>query len=160
MSVDELSTRQLIWLETARRRGEAGSDPAQVAADLARGGARPRTVGLRWEDLELWREEHPLGLLADEAGWRAAELRPVVERLVERWPNLASPEAASRAEALRSLDFAASRRAFTDLEEYEAALTDWVGIAELFEELSRDPLFPRARGLLAAYLELHPALQT
>jgi hypothetical protein len=155
----ELSTRQLIWLETARRRVEAGTDPGRVGADLARTGARPRSVGLRWSDLERWQQDHPSGLLIEEAVHRAAELRPVVEGLVERWPSLAVEEGAERVEAIRSLDFAASRRAFIDIEEHEAALTDWVGITELFDELSRDPLYPRVRGLLLAYVDLHPGLQ-
>lgn len=159
MAPDELSTRQLIWLETARRRVQTGADQADAIGGLAREGARPRTVGLRWGDLERWREEHPLGLLPDEAARRAAELRPVVEALVDRWPSLAAADAAQRRDTLRSLAFAASRRAFIDIEEHEAALTDWVGITELFEELSADPLYLRVRGLLFAYLELHPALQ-
>lgn len=153
------TTRQLIWLEACRRRLRQLGALEDVRSAAARSGRRPRTVGLDWADLDGWLEASPAGLSPEEASGRAGELRPEVERLVERWPALATADGDARRVALGGLSFLEARRAFMDIEEHERALTDWVGLSELFEELSGNALYPRARGLLLSYLEIHPGLQ-
>jgi hypothetical protein len=157
--VDRFTTRQLIWLEAARRELDRVGSVDALSAAASRAGSRPRTVGLSWEDFRTWLEEAPAGLPSDVAAARAAGLREVVAALVRAWGGIAEPDDAARRAALARLSFLDRRRAFLDIQEGEEELSDWVGVCELFPELASDELYPRARALLAAYLELHPALQ-
>jgi hypothetical protein len=155
----DFTTRQLIWLETCRRRLEHAEDRAAIKAELTRTGRRPRNVGLAWSDLETWTQTNPAGLSAEEADRRAAELEPEVRRLVERWPSLAIANHRERRVVLGHISFLESRRAFMDIEEHVRALTDWVGLKDLFQNGSEDGLLSRAGALLLSYLEIHPGLQ-
>ncbi|MBI4260029.1 MAG: hypothetical protein HY658_05640 [Actinobacteria bacterium] len=153
------TTRQLIWLESSRRRLPEVGGMAGLVASAPRRAARPRSVGLSWDDLEGWLRERPDGLPPEDARELAEALRPDVEELFARWPRLAEADDDARRAAVAALSFGDSRAAFTEIEERVTALSDWAGLTDLFEEVAADPLTSRARALLATYLEIHPGLQ-